>query len=537
MSTSCPDRPNILLIVSDDHGYGDRSSIGSPDARTPQLDRLAATGTTFEDAYVTAPICSPSRAGLIAGAYQQRWGAQWFDTSAFPPAERPVLPEILGGAGYRTGYFGKIHYGPEQAGDRACPDRHGFDTSLYGLAGQSMGRLHYLHHSRGAEEALGEARGVHGVSPLLENGREVDCEQHLTVAFTERAIDFMGPGAASGSTAGTAGATEGAGTAGAAERTGTAGAQEGAVSDPHAEDPFLCLVAYNAVHNFAWQLPEDELAARALPSHEDFDPAAGDYVDWYDGAISPHLEHGRDYYLAQLEIMDREIGRLLDHLEATGRRENTLVVYLTDNGGSTCNYGDNTPLAGTKYSLLEGGVRVPLLVSRPGTVPAEARSTALVSALDLLPTFAAAAGAELPSDALFDGISLLPAWDAAAGSSEGEPATADSAGGTGETGAAGAARAADGGGHEVLHFDTGFQWAVRTPDWKLRSVDPTTGHRDHLLAVEHTDVGAGLTLVPMGPGASDADESAAADVAAEHPQVVAELTALHEQWREGLAAV
>ncbi|MDN5685219.1 MAG: sulfatase-like hydrolase/transferase [Brachybacterium sp.] len=530
MPTSRPDRPNILLIVSDDHGYGDRSAGGSPDARTPQLDRLAATGTTFEGAYVTAPICSPSRAGLIAGAYQQRWGAQWFDTSAFPPAERPVLPEILAGAGYRTGYFGKVHYGPERPGDRACPDQHGFDESLYGLAGQSMGRLHYLRHSRGAEEALGEAHEVHGAGPLLDSGREVDCEQHLTVAFTERAIDFMGPGAASATTAGPdAGATDPAGTG--------AGSTAPVGPDPHAEDPFFCLVAYNAVHNFAWQLPEDELAARALPSHDDFDPAAGDYVDWYDGAISPHLEHGRDYYLAQLEIMDREVGRLLDHLEATGRRENTLVVYLTDNGGSTCNYGDNTPLAGTKYSLFEGGVRVPLLVSRPGTVPAGARSTALVSALDLLPTFAAAAGAELPSDALFDGVDLQPAWDAAAGSGEGAPATTDSAGGTGATGAAGAAGAADGGGHQVLHFDTGFQWAVRTPDWKLRSVDPTTGHRDHLLAVEHTDVGAGLTLVPMGPGASDADESAAADVAAEHPQVVAELTALHEQWREGLAAV
>ncbi|APX33191.1 arylsulfatase [Brachybacterium sp. P6-10-X1] len=531
MPTSRPDRPNILLIVSDDHGYGDRSASGSPDARTPQLDRLAAAGTTFEDAYVTAPICSPSRAGLIAGAYQQHWGAQWFDTSAFPPAERPVLPEILGEAGYRTGYFGKVHYGPEQAGDRACPDQHGFDASLYGLAGQSMGRLHYLHHSRGAEAELGEASGVHGVGPLLEGGREVDCEQHLTVEFTDRAIDFMGPGAASGRTTGAdVGATGRAGadvgtTDRAAAGVGTTGR---AGADPYAEDPFFCLVAYNAVHNFAWQLPEDELAARALPSHDDFDPAVGEYVDWYDGAISPHLEHGRDYYLAQLEIMDREIGRLLDHLEATGRRENTLVVYLTDNGGSTCNYGDNTPLAGTKYSLLEGGVRVPFLVSWPGTIPAGARSTALVSALDLLPTFAAAAGAELPSDVPFDGLDLRPAWDAAAASGEEAASSAEAASG---------AEAADVGGHEALHFDTGFQWAVRTADWKLRNVDPATGHRDHLLAVEHADIGSGLTLVPMGPEAPDADESAAADVAAEHPQTVAELTALHEQWRDGLAAV
>src|SRR5699024_6364631 len=127
-----------------------------------------------------------------------------------------------------------------------------------------------------------------------------------------------------------------------------------------------------------WQLPQDELDARALPRHDDFDPASTDYLDWYDGAISPHLEHGREYYLAQLEIMDQETGRLLDHLEATGRRESTLVVYLTDNGGSTCNYGDNAPLDGTKYSLFEGGVQVPMILSRPGTVPGGGRGGAPV---------------------------------------------------------------------------------------------------------------------------------------------------------------
>ena len=467
MHPDTTDRPDILLIVSDDHGYADRSARGSEDARTPNLDRLAREGEVFDQGYVTAPVCSPSRAGLIAGAYQQRWGAQWFDTSAFPPSHHPVMPEVLKQAGYRTGYFGKVHYGPEQPGDRACPENHGFDESLYGLAGLSMGRLHYLRHSREAAVEYGEAADAHGVDPLWENGREVECERHLTVEFTDRALAFMGGG----------------------------GEERG---------PFFCMVAYNAVHNFAWQLPEDELDARALPRHDDFDPASADYLDWYDGAISPHLERGREYYLAQLEIMDREIGRLLDHLEETGRRENTLVVYLTDNGGSTCNYGDNTPLDGTKYSLFEGGVRVPMILSWPGTIPAGACSDALVSAIDLLPTFAAAAGATLPSSAPIDGHDLRPVWE---GRSPG---------------------------HEALHFDTGFQWAVRTPRWKLRGVDPSTGHRDHLLAVEHTDIGQGVTLVPMGARPAPGSESDAADVAASQPEVVAELTALHERWRSGL---
>src|SRR5699024_4317532 len=190
---------------------------------------------------------SASQHGLSNGAHHQRCGYGWSNTSSFPPANRRVMPEVLGEAGYRTGYFGKVHYGPERPGDRACPDRHGFDTSLYGLAGLSMGRLHYLHHSSRAVEEYGPAAAVHGVDPLFEDGREIDCEQHLTVEFTDRAIDFMGEGTAA------------------------------------AEDPFFCMVAYNAVHNFTWQLPEDELAARALPRHDDFDPEVGEYVDWYDG--------------------------------------------------------------------------------------------------------------------------------------------------------------------------------------------------------------------------------------------------------------
>src|SRR5699024_6883936 len=280
------------------------------------------------------------RAGLIAGAHQQRWGAHWFDTSAFPPPQQPVMPEVLQQAGYRTGYFGKVHYAPERPGDRACPENHGFDESLSGLAGLSMGRLHCLHHSHAAADEHGDAAAARGVGPQSENGREVECEQYLTVEFTARARESMGEG-------------------------------------DDGEDPYFCMVAYNAVHNCAWQLPQDELAARALPRHDDFDPASTDYLDWYDGAISPHLEHGREYYLAQLEIMDRETGRLLDHLEATRRPESTLVVYLTDNDGSTCNYGDNAPLDGTKYSLFEGGVQVPMILSRPGTVPAGERSEAL----------------------------------------------------------------------------------------------------------------------------------------------------------------
>ena len=450
-------RPNVVLIVSDDHGYGDRSAVSvDPGVRTPHLDALAADGVSFTRGYVTAPICSPSRAGLISGRYQQRWGAGWFDTSAFPPPEVPSMAEVLRSAGYRCGYFGKVHYGPDEPGSRACPDQHGFGTTLYGLAAESMGRLHYLRHSKAAMEEYGDQHRVHGVAPLwTENGQQ-DVEEHLTVALTDRAIDFI---------------------------------------DEDDDAPWLCMVAYNAVHNFAWQLPDDELDARGLPKHPDYD-GANDYLDWYDGAISPGLDHGREFYLAQLEIMDTQIGRIRQALAASGQDRDTVIIYLTDNGGSTCNFGDNAPLRGTKYSLYEGGVRVPFLVHHPDG-PAGVSTDALVSSLDLVPTLAALAGIEDPD--AWDGQDLTPVLSAEA----------------------------DAAGHDRLHFDTEFQWAVVEPDWKLHWVEPDAKQLAAIESVEHTQLGRGLRLIDL---ANDPGETT--DVSTTHPDQVARLLRERQTWCE-----
>ncbi|ATG55956.1 arylsulfatase [Brachybacterium ginsengisoli] len=455
-------RPHIVLIVSDDHGFGDLGFRGiDPEVSTPHLDALAAEGRVFDNAYVTAPICSPSRAGLITGVHQARWGAHWFTDSAMAPEQISTLPERLLEGGYRTGCFGKIHYGADEPGSRSCPPRHGFETSFYGLAAQSMGRLHYLHHSRAHEQAYGEAAARHGVSPMWEGEERVDCERHLTEEFVERAIDFV---------------------------------------DAPDERPFFAMVAFNAVHNFAWQLPQHELDARGLPQHPDFDAETSEYLDWYDGAVEPNLDNGRQYYLAQLEIMDREIGRLRAHLETAGLAENTIVIYMTDNGGSRCNYGRNTPLEGSKYTLFEGGVRTPMLISWPGVTEPGSVSRALVSSLDLTPTLLAAAGLEPREGDVGDGIDLRESC---------EDPTAPV--------------------HEVLHTDCTFQWSVRTPQWKLRYVDPDSAVRRSILQVEHTDIGQGLQLSPATATLAGIDETV--DLAAQHPEVVRELTALHEAWR------
>ncbi|GAA0715337.1 sulfatase-like hydrolase/transferase [Dactylosporangium roseum] len=460
-------RPNVVLILSDDHGYADRGATGiHPDVRTPALDRLAAEGVTLTEGYVTAPVCSPSRAGLIAGQYQARWGVHWFGDSRYPD-HAPSLAEQFQGLGYVTGYLGKVHYGPERVGERGTPPHHGFDVTFYGLAGQQTGRLNYLRHSRAAVAEYGEfGTAVSAVQPMLEGDTEVDCEGFLTDELGRRARRFV-------------------------------------TDSVRAGQPFFLMLAFNAVHNFCWQLPAAELEKRGLPTHADYQGGREDYLDWYDGQVRPNLENGREYYLAQLELMDAQIGRLLDTLDAQGVAEDTVVVYLTDNGGSNCNFADNTPLRGTKYTLWEGGVRVPYLLRWPaGGIPAGRHRDGPVSSMDLYPTLLAAAGAAPAAYAHCDGNNLLPLL------------RHDDRGAT----------------HAVLHWDNGFQWAVRAGRWKLLWVDPDSAEVQGLRDVEKAEPGLGWQLFDLA-----ADPAETTDLAAAEPGTVAELRALHDRWRAEVA--
>ena len=425
---------------------------------------------SFEQAYVTAPVCSPSRSALISGQHQGRWGTQWFADSRFPD-HLPSLAEQFRDLGFTTAYLGKVHYGSEQVGDRATPPHHGFEHTFYGLAGQQMGRLNYLRHSDAAVAAYGEfGASASAVQPMLVGDEPVDCEEFLTTELGRRACEFV---------------------------------------DEQAErdEPFFLMLAFNAVHNFCWQLPPDELRRRGLPSRDDYQGEEPEYLDWYDGQIAPELDHGRDYYVAQLELMDAEVGRLLDQLDASGVADDTVVVYLTDNGGSTCNFASNAPLRGTKYTLWEGGIRVPMLVRWPGARAGRSgqegqpvggeRSAAVVSSTDLYPTLLDLAGAPASVYDHCDGESLR-------GALQGAPYA----------------------GHEQLHWDNGFQWAVRSGRWKLVMVDESSDGLRGLRQVEHADPGPAVRLHDLV-----ADPSEQHDLSIERPDVLAELEAAHDHWR------
>lgn len=325
-----PPPPNILLIVTDDQGWWDLGVHGNPVLRTPRLDALCGESVEFTRFYA-APVCSLTRASIMTGRYPQRTGC--FDTrfghDTLAKSEI-TMGDVLKQGGYRTALFGKWHQGRYMP---YHPNERGFDE-FFGF--WQYGHVErYFHPDR-----------------MWHNKQPVACRGHITEAITDAAINFI------------------------------------AATD----QPFLCLVTYNAPHA-PWQA-EDDL-------------------------VKQYLEQGLDYdnarIYALIEQCDRNIGRLLDALSERQLAENTIVAFMSDNGGISTHY--NAGLRGRKASVYEGGVLSPLFVRWPRRFPAGAKVEAQAAAIDLLPTFAAAAGAALPADRIIDGRSLLPLLERGAGES------------------------------------------------------------------------------------------------------------------------
>ena len=346
-------QPNFIIFLTDDQGYGDLSCMGCTDFRTPHLDRLAAGGARFTHWYSNSPVCSPARASLLTGRYPGNAGVRAIlaghRTATGLPAEVPTLAEALKPLGYQTYLSGKWHLGVDEP---SRPHRHGFDHWYGFLAGCIDYYSHIFYWGMNQP-----GPGVNPTHDLWEDNREVwDNGRYFTELATARALAYLRQAA-------------------------------------RAQRPFLLFVAYNAPH---------------YPMH-----APRKYVDRF-----PELPWDRQIMAAMLSAMDDGVGEILAELERLGLAENTCSVFMADNGPSRESrnwldgtldpyYGGTTGrLKGHKFSLYEGGIRVPGIVHWPARIPPGQVLDAPCAGMDVFPTMLAAAGGDAGRYEL-DGIDLL----------------------------------------------------------------------------------------------------------------------------------
>ena len=354
--------PNVVIIVADDLGYADVlfHPTPAPGVSTPHLAALAKQSMICRQGYVSGNVCSPTRAGLMTGRYQQRFGLYTGgEAGSGLPMVVPIFPQFLKPAGYRTAQFGKWHLGPDPAWS---PALRGFDE-VFGFLGRGA---HDYFKLNDPEDPI-----YRGTEVVAESGYLTDRLGEETSAFIRRQSD----------------------------------------------QPFLAYLAFNAVHA-PLQAPPEEIA-----KFDSGDPE-------------------RNTLLAMGKRLDDAVGRVLAALEETGTRSNTMIFFLSDNGGPLAQGAVNTPLRGGKHTDYEGGVRVPFLISWPDRITPGTWDHPVI-ALDILPTVLAAADVSPPPGTEFDGRNLLP-WL----TGDRPPESRD------------------------LFWSSGSEggwWAVRSGDWKLVS--------------------------------------------------------------------
>ena len=337
--------PNIVFIMADDLGYGDPGCYGSQDIQTPNIDALAQQGVRFTQYYANAAECTPTRAALLTGRYQQRLGGlecaigfgnvgRYDDAIRLRehnqlglPATEITISMLLKQAGYRTGVTGKWHLGYEE---KFHPSHHGFDYSW----GPLGGGVDYFHHV--------EPDGWH---TLQKNGSEIHAKGYMTELITEEAVDFIRR-------------------------------EQG--------NPFFLYAPYTAPHT-PYQGPDDK--AETHKTLDDFNK--GD----------------RYTYIKMVESLDRGVGEILRELKTRHLEENTLVIFASDNGGAK--YADNGELNKGKGTLYEGGIRVPCVIRWPRRIAPGSVSDRVCLTLDLSASIINAAGIEPPSEKPFDGIDVI----------------------------------------------------------------------------------------------------------------------------------
>jgi arylsulfatase A-like enzyme len=354
-------RPNILLIVADDLGYHDLGCQGVTDFKTPNIDRLAALGVRFTAGYVTAPQCGPSRAGLLTGMYQSRFGCTDNNTDKGIPPKHVVqiLPEQLKSLGYTTGMIGKWHIGfveNREDGHRTRPGHHPWERGFDYVFKHHGGMSHFFPYRKDGRKWMTERKREPRLQQKLETSNrptyldDLPEDTYLTDIFSERSADFI--------------------------RRHKGGA------------PWFLYLSYNAPHT-PIMAPEEKLNKYA------------------------HIkDRKRQIIAAMMDSMDEGIGRVLKALEETKQLQNTIIWFLSDNGGVASdtphwNGSRNNPFSGAKGDVFEGGIRVPFIVSWLDAIPSGKVVDEPVVSLDILPTSLAAAG-QVSMHAVHDGNNLLP---------------------------------------------------------------------------------------------------------------------------------
>lgn len=344
-AAGAPRQPNVIIVLADDLGYGDTSAYGGW-IPTPNLEAMAASGVRFTDGYVAAAVCAPSRAALLSGRPQTRFGFEFNpvgrDELTGLPLDQTTLAQLMKRAGYATGMVGKWHIG--QAAGYHPLDR-GFD-SYFGMLGGATDYIVRPAEGDISAKVYGDQMTTRAAFPVFRGRQAVDELRYLTEAFTEEAVGFI---------------------------------------RANRDRPFFLYLAYTAPHT---------------PLQ-----ATKKYADRFPNITAPH----RRTYAAMVSALDDGLGALRAELRAQGLERDTIIVFLSDNGCAGYINGGctNAPFEGAKATPWEGGIRVPFVISAPGRLPAGRVEGRMVSSLDVMPTVLGLAGARVPGFA--EGADVTPA--------------------------------------------------------------------------------------------------------------------------------
>lgn len=451
-------KPNIVIIMADDLGKTDIGLYGSPPIETPNIDAIGKNGVTFTEGYITSPICAPSRAGMLTGRYQQRFGFEYQPHDRYPknllelfvyknfiakgdwlvadqyrfpdfeetlknglPPSEIILPELLKKKGYSTGIIGKWHLG---AGDHTIPSNRGFDYqygfyeaySLY-MADTSDPNVINQRHSDFSDPFIW-GKGRTGNCAIRRNHDVIEEKFYLTDRIADESIKFM---------------------------------------EEHESEPFFLYVPF-------------------LAPHTPFQ-ATKSYFD----KLGHIKDRNKRVYNAMIWQMDDAVGRIMDALDSLGLTDNTIVFFLSDNGGATYTHAtDNAPLKGGKFTNFEGGLNIPFMMQWKGKSISGTSGSSPVISLDIMKTICDSLGIDgFPKE--LDGKNIFSSLDSVTPARD-------------------------------LFWRSGYNKAVRSGKWKLVK----------------DDMSGNVVLYDLS-----SDKNERIDLSAERPETVDSLIQLHKEWEKG----